>query len=262
MFILLEMYSSIMNGKVGASKECIHIFSGGKSVDSTFSQALKRYRIDHVVVLKGKPGNSEKDKSEDEAIQKSIKVLKDYSDKVGVSVSSIVVSEDDVDNIRDAVLELQRIHPLSEFFFNITGGKKVLSLNLFTMAVWMDATPYYVDMNGDISEFSIPRIHPDNLDPEGPYFSILSIMYSLSKEGKDSVLYSDVFSKLSESYRPTVQRTKGRYPNLRRGTFSKLIRYLIDRGLLEEDYVGSNHRSKELKITRDGVFTFNFINGH
>ena len=185
-----------------------------------------------------------------------------YSDKVGVTVTSIVVNEDSVDNIRDAVLERQRVHPLSECFFNITGGKKVLSLNLVTMAVWMDATPYYVDISGHISEFSIPRIHPDNLDPEGPYFSILSIMYSLSNEGNDSVLYSDVFLKLGESYRPTVQRTKGRYPNLRRGTFSKLIRYLIERGLLEEDFVGAGHRSKELKITRDGVLPFNFINGH
>ena len=251
-----------MNSKVGANKECVHIFSGGRSVDSTFSQAIKRYRIDHVVILKGKPGDSDKDKSEDEAIEKSIRALRDYSDKLAVSVSTIVVNEDNVDNIRDEILELQKNHPLSQFFFNITGGKKVLSLNLFTMAVWMDATPYYVDINGNISEFSIPRIHPDNLDPEGPYFSILSLMYSLSNEGKDSVLYSDVFLKLSESYRPTVQRTKGRYPHLRRGTFSKLIRYLIERGLLEEDYVGFNHRSKELKITRDGVFTFNFINGH
>ena len=85
-------------------------------------------------------------------------------------------------------------------------------------------------------------------------------MFDLSNHGKKSVPYSDVFKRLGESYKPSTQRSKGRYPKLRRGTFSKLLRYLIEHGLIEEEYTPTNHRNKILKLTINGTFTFNFIN--
>ncbi|EQB68157.1 MAG: hypothetical protein ACYCSO_04860 [Cuniculiplasma sp.] len=249
-----------MSSKLDVDKECLHIFSAGRSVDSTFIQAVKRYRIDTLVILKTMLGKSESDKKEDMNIENSIRLLRSKAKEIGVATNVITVSEDNANEIRDEILRLKGDFPDAEFYFNITGGKKILSLNLFTMAVWIDAIVYYVDINENILEFTIPRIHSDNLDPNGSYFSILSILFSLSNQGKQAVLYSEVYEKLSEIYRPSTQRSKGKYPKLRRGTFSKLVRYLIEHSLIEEEYKTSNHRNKLLKLTHDGVFTFNFIN--
>jgi hypothetical protein len=44
------------------------------------------------------------------------------------------------------------------------------------------------------------------------------------------------------------------------GTFSKWVRLLIERKLLQEQFVENNHKSKMLSITQDGIFAVKFFN--
>ena len=245
--------------RTSSGKECIHIFSAGRSVDKTFISANKKFQIDRVLVFSDVHG-IKTDPQEDSNIKSSIKKLKEIGLSVGIQVSDINVDADNLHDVRDKILDIRDRYPESEFYFNITGGKKVLSLNLFTMSVWINGSAYYVERDGTIFEFSIPRIQPENLDSESLKFRVLSIVNKATKGGNGFTLYSEAFDEFKQVYKPKRQNDSGRYPVARKGTFSKLVRALIDDGLLKEDYLQRSHKTKTLNITSDGIFTVLFVN--
>lgn len=244
--------------RTSSEKECIHIFSAGRSVDKTFVSANKKFQIDRVFVFLD-VHNNKPDAQEDSNIKSSNKKLKEIGLSVGIQVSDINVDADNLHDVRDKILDIRDRYPESEFYFNITGGKKVLSLNLFTMSVWINGSAYYVEKDGAIFEFSVPRIQPESLDPESLKFKVLSIVNKATKGENGFILYSEAFDEFKEVYKPKRQNDSGRYPVARKGTFSKLVRALIEDGLLKEDYLELSHKIKILNITSDGIFTFNFV---
>ena len=244
--------------KTTSEKECIHIFSAGRSVDKTFISANKKFQIDRVFVFLDVQ-EKKTDSLEYSNIESSIKRLKKIGLSVGIQVSDINVEADNLDDVRDKILDIRDRYTESEFYFNITGGKKVLSLNLFTMSVWLNGSAYYVEKDGTIFEFSVPRIQPESLNSESLKFLVLSIVNKVTKGENDFILYSEAFDEFKRVYKPKRENDSGRYPVARKGTFSKLVRALIDDGLVKEDYLKQSHKTKTLSITPDGIFTVNFV---
>ncbi len=248
----------MISRKTTSEKQFVHIFSEGKSVDKTFISAIKKFQIDRVFVFLDLH-TKKIDAKKDSEIKSSIEKLKKIGLSVGIQVSDINVDADNLHDVRDKILDLRDRYPESEFYFNITGGKKVLPLNLFTMSVWINGSAYYVEKDGTIFEFSVPRIQPESLDPESLKFKVLSIVNKATKGENGFILYSEAFDEFKEVYKPKRQNDSGRYPVARKGTFSKLVRTLIEEGLLKEEYLKPSHKTKALSITTDGIFTVNFV---
>jgi hypothetical protein len=250
----------MISKKTISGKKCVHIFSPGRNIDKTFISAIKKFQIDRVFVFSDLQ-NKKTDDEEDSKIKSSIEKLRKIGLSIGVPVIDIDVEEDNLIDVRDKILDLRDRYPESTFYFNITGGKKVLSLNLFTMSVWINGSAYYVEKDGTIIEFSIPRIQPESLNPESLKFKVLSIVSKATKDENGFVLYSETFDAFKKVYKPKRENDAGRYPVARKGTFSKLVRALIEEGLLKEGYLKHSHKTKTLSITSDGIFTVNFVKG-
>ena len=232
-----------------------HIFSAGKNISETFKAAVNRYNIDRIVVFMERMENN-KDRTE---IDIAVGDLRRKTGELGIRFEVITVSGDSIDDVRDELFKLKEDFPREELFFNLTGGRKVLVLYLFTMALWLDGYPYYVDKSGKIIEFSIPRLHVEELKNNNNLTKILSIVYKNNGRHDVGVKNSDVYEELASEYKPADSTRKGGNYKLQRGTFSKWVRFLIDNKLLEEKYNEDNHKNKFLNITPDGIFAVKFF---
>ena len=242
--------------KKDAPMENIHVFTSGEHIVETFKSAVKKFSIDRLVVF-SEVSDGEKSK---EGINKAINDLRKLSGELGIKFETVEVREGSVDDVRDQVIKLTRDHNC-KLFFNLTSGKKVLSLNLFTMALWVNGNPYYVYLSGKIVELSIPRIHADELTGNPNLVKILSIVNNEQEKIRGPVRNVDVFKMVAEEYTPNKLLQESGNSRLQRGTFSKWVRLLIERNLLEEQYVENNHKSKTLSITQDGIFAVKFFDG-
>ncbi len=236
------------------SQEKIHVFSSGKSMVKTFKSAVNKYSIDRIVVF-DEVSDDVKGRKE---IIGAIDELRKLSGEIGINFDTINIQESDMDDVRDNVIKLTRNHNC-KLFFNLTGGRKILALYLFTMALWVNGDPYYVDRSGKIIELSIPRIHADELYNNQNLVKILSIVHREEEKYGRPIRNSDVFRIAAAEYRPSKKLKEGGNSRLQMGTFSKWVRLLIDRKLLDEQFVENNHKSKMLSITQDGIFAVKFF---
>lgn len=242
-----------MNDK--GKKEQIHIYSPGKNIGETFKAAVKKYHIDRIIVFKE---ILENDKSGDD-IENAIEDLRTKARNNGIEFDITKVHGNSMEEVMENIVRLRDQYPSDSFYFNLTGGRKVLALYLYTMAIWLDGFPYYVDISGDIIEFSIPRIHREILRSNPNLVKILSIIYNIQKTPEAMIKNADVYEELAKSYQPSEKSNrKGNY-KLSRGTFSKWIRLLIENQLISENFMDNNHKSKFLSITRDGIFALRFF---
>lgn len=236
-------------------KEQIHIYSPGKNIGETFKAAVKKYHIDRIIVFKE---ILENEKSGDD-IEKAINDLRTKAGNNGIEFEITKVRGNSMEEVMENILRLRDQFPDDSFFFNLTGGRKVLALYLYTMAIWLDGFPYYVDISGDIIEFSIPKIHREILRGNPNLVKILSIIYKKQEVLETMIKNADVYEELAKSYQPSEKSNrKGNY-KLSRGTFSKWIRLLIENQLISENFVENNHKSKFLSISRDGIFALRFF---
>ncbi len=241
-------------------KKQIHIFSPGKNIGETYKVAVKQYSISSIIVFTNKENNTDKNNRNEriDEINNALKNLQDRANEIGIDFQKVAVSEDNINDVMENVFKLRDEFPQAQFYFNLTGGGKVLALNLFTSAIWVGGLPYYVDKNDRIIEFSIPRISPAELQKNRNLLKILEIVNDSRERSEKYVKFTEVYDKLAVYYRSHNNiDNDGRY-KLPRGTFSKWVRKLIDDGLLYEEYIKDNHKSKCLNITKDGEFALIF----
>ncbi len=234
-------------------RENIHVFSSGKNIAETFKSAVKKFSIDKIVVF----DEVLDDKQSREEIVSAINELRKISNEIGIKFVTVQIEENSMDDVRENVIKLT-IDSKCKLFFNLTGGRKLLALNLFTMALWVNGDPYYVDRTGKIIELSIPRIHADELKGNPNLINILSIVYREHEKNGGTVRNSDVYRIAATEYRPSKKLKESGNSKLHMGTFSKWVRLLVESNLLQEQFVENNHKSKMLSITEDGVFAVKF----
>ncbi len=237
----------------------IHIISEGKGMNDTFKHVLKHYRVDSIVIVREKHDESRSDSKEEKDIDTASKELFATAKVLDLFIKEIRVSPNDINAIRNEIMKLKEEHKDSDFLFNLTHGKKVIPLHLFTMAVWIDGRPYYVEKDGKILEFNIPRMHADEMNDNENLYSILAILHGNAREPGKGMRFGDLFYKLSEKYVPPRPVKGGRLPKLSKGTVSKWVRRLIESNLIREEFEDGSYKNKLLYMMNDGEFAYEFF---
>lgn len=245
------------NSKVTGKQ--IHIISAGRGMIETFKTALNKYHIGIIVIFKEDPIKGKFNKESEDEINQAIAEIKRISSDIGIIFTTRLVRQDDMNEVRDKVLELKNEYPTGEFFFNLTHGRKVLPLFLMTMAVWLDGIPYYIDREQHVMEFNIPRMHAAEISANPNYITILGILSKAVSGNSKFVRYKEVFEEVSKTLIPKDSQKAGRPGRLHVGTFSKWIRRLVDSQLIEQRFEKGSYKTKVLSITNDGVFTYKFM---
>ena len=241
--------------------EIIHVISAGASIHKTFpvavneiSRATKVY-----VIVENKVYEDSEDKIKQKmrvAIRFSINELRKIAAPfVKNGIHETKISEDTLEYIRDAIIEIYAENRNAEFFFNVSGGTKLLSIGLFLMGLWIEAIPYVVDQDSQARRLSIPRIHIKDLT-ENP--NRVLILKKLKEQKFKKLSRKNLFDKVSEEYIPIRERQRKKM-ELKQGTFNALIDNLIQWGFIDVTFKEGSKKEKEYSITPDGEFTLNFV---
>ncbi|WP_094227751.1 DUF6293 family protein [Methanolobus psychrotolerans] len=248
-------------------KEKIHIMSAGANVHNTFSIAI--YNISpafEVYVIAEKriyEDSDDPDKQKTrEAIRRSIENLKELATPIAKKgVHEKIIEADTLDHIKDAVFEIYKKNPDAEYYFNVSGGTKALSIGLFMMALWFEAIPYHVDMEKTAKTISIPKVHIEDFQANPNRVTILRILDE-QKPSSDEKLKKlprkKLFEKLSKEYIP-IRDKKRADRNLKDGVFNSLTRDLLNWNLIDEKHIEGSKKEKEYILTSDGEFTLKFV---
>jgi len=248
-------------------REKIHIMSAGANVHNTFPIAI--YNIApasevYVIAEKRVYEDSDNPKIQEarEAIRRSIEKLKDLGNPIAKKgVHEVIIEADTLDYIKDAIFEIYRNNPDAQYYFNVSGGTKMLSIGLFMMALWFEATPYHVDMENMAKTISVPKVHIEDFQTNPNRISILKILDEQEPSGDENIKTLSrkrLFEKLSKEYIP-VRDKKRADRNLKDGVFNSLTRDLLNWNLIDERHLEGSKKEKEYILTSDGEFTLKFV---
>lgn len=237
-------------------RQHVHIISAGESIHKTFPKAINEFKMNKAIIIAEESVFSEGAGGHSPLIFQSINQVKEIANKLEKSVEIKRIPEISLNNIRNAVLEIFNDQPKAIFYFNITGGTKVLSNGLFMMSIWIDGITYHVGESGQLQILTIPKIHVDSITKNINYISILEIITN-SKDKE--ILQKKLYFTMKENYKPLREENKKLKRTLSRGTLSKWIYDLISWGLVSEEYVENSKKEKKIKITDDGIFTLKYI---
>jgi hypothetical protein len=237
-------------------RQHVHIISAGESIHKTFPKAIHEFKMNKAIIIvednvfyDGAGGHST-------LIIQSIDEVKKTADKLEIAFEIKRIPDISLKNIRNAVLEIFNDQTNAIFYFNITGGTKVLSNGLFMMSIWIEGTTYHVGESGQLQILTIPKIHTENITKNSNYIFILEI---LTNSKDKEILLKNLYSTMKDAYKPLREENKKLKRTLSRGTLSKWIYDLISWGLVSEEYVENSRKEKKIKITDDGIFTLKYI---
>ncbi|TQD23570.1 hypothetical protein [Methanolobus vulcani] len=248
-------------------KEKIHIMSAGANVHNTFPIAI--YNISpasevYVIAEKRVYEDSDNPKTQESrvAIRKSIEdLIKLATPIVKNGVHEVIIEADTIDYIRAKVFEIYKNNPNAQYYFNVSGGTKILSIGLFMMAIWLEATPYHIDMEDIANEIPIPKVHIEDFQSNQNRETILRILDAQKPSDEDNLKTLSrmkLREKLSKEYIPI--RDKNREDRtLKDGVFNSLTHDLLKWNLIDERHIEGRKKEKEYILTPDGELTLKFV---
>ncbi|MCQ1535392.1 hypothetical protein FTO70_06755 [Methanosarcina sp. KYL-1] len=243
-------------------KEHIHFISAGESIGSTFKKTIKDsgYPITRAVVIV--EGDILIEKKEDDDYRKStkqkirdaineVKYLCEYFE-IEFELKEIpqISSNLSLNSVRDSVLEILEIYPGSKYYFNISGGGKILSIGLFLMSLWVEGISYHVDRLNHFQKLSVPKMHVKDISKNPNYVYIMEI---ISKSSRRPIPRKELLGKFKA--KKGDNNTEKEFG----GILTKHVANLINWGLVRESFVKGNKKEKEYDLTDDGIFALNFI---
>lgn len=238
------------------NREHIHIISSGETIHETFPISINELKMDRAIILVEDDVFRDSDNIHHPLIRESITKVEEFAAILKKSFEIKRIPGISLENIRNAVLDVFNQYPDAVYYFNITGGTKVLSNGLFMMSIWLEGTAYHVGEDGKFQILAVPKIHVDDIQKNENYISILEILASSKKY---EMLLKELFIAMEKEYMPLREGDRKAKRNLSRGTLSKWIHDLILWGIVTEDFKKDNKKEKKIKITEDGVFTLKFI---
>jgi hypothetical protein len=250
-----------------AKKEKIHIMSAGANVHNTFRTAI--YEIapasEVYVIAEKRVYEDSKDPKKQEsrdAIRTSIENLKQQASPIiKKGVHEEIIEDDTLDYIREKVFEIYKKNPDAEYYFNISGGTKALSIGLFMTSLWLEATLYHVDMNNTAKIISIPKVHIEDFQSNPNRETILRILAAQKPSDDDNLKTLSrvkLREKLAKEYIP-IRDKKRADRDLKDGVFNSLTRDLLKWNFIDERYVEGSKKEKEYILKPDGEFTLKFV---
>ena len=239
----------------------IHIMSAGQSLHKTFPTAIKHisYATKLYVIIEDRvyeKADKEENQIQRDAIINSIKKLEEIATPfVDDGVEVIRIPNDTLDHIRDAVVSMYEKNKDAQYYLNLSGGTKALSIGLFMMALWIEAIPYHIDRDGNPRLIPIPKVHMGDFQKNPNRILILDI---LSNQPGKSLSRRDLKNKLDKRYIP-VKDSRKSTQSISYGGFTSLIDSLIEWNLIEKRFLSDSEKEIEYHITPDGEFTLRFV---
>jgi hypothetical protein len=253
--------------------EHIHILSSGEHINDTFKVSYGKFDLTKVRIIVESGIYGKLDSDRNKGINNAIDEVKKICSLMNKDCDVKLIDKISINDIRDAVLEIVNEFPVSsQYYFNITGGTKVLSNGLFLMAIWLNGTIYHVGEDGVFQKLIVPKMHAEHVEKNPNYTTILDILYNYKiktgkflmkkndKLGKDvNMLQKDLYKKMKLKYvRIRVQDKKNKR-TLQYGTLSKWLQDLNEWDLIKINNPEDNRKLKNVEITEDGIFTLKFI---
>jgi hypothetical protein len=238
------------------NKDHIHIISSGETIHETFPISINELKMDRAIILVEDDVFRDSDNKHHPLIRESITIVEELAGILKKSFEIKRIPGISLENIRNAVLDIFNQYPDAVYYFNITGGTKVLSNGLFMMSIWLEGSAYHVGEDGKFQILAVPKIHVEDLKKNENYISILEILVRSEKNKKP---LKELFTEMEKEYKPLREGDRKAKRNLSRGTLSKWIHDLISWGLVTEEFKKDNKKEKNIKITDDGIFTLKFI---
>lgn len=243
-------------------KEKIHIMSAGAHVHETFPIAVNNISPAtevYVIVEDRVYEDSDNPKTQKARmdIRNSIAKLKTIASPfVKNGVHEVNIEDDTLDHIRDDVFSIFKKKTDAQYYFNVSGGTKGLSIGLFMMALWIEAIPYHVDMQKEAKIIAIPKVHINDFQVNINRVKILEI---LSNSNSGTMERKKLFHELAKQYVPIRETGKAKR-ELKDGVFNSLTRDLLKWALISESLKEGSRKEKKYSITPDGEFTLKFVN--
>lgn len=243
-------------------KEHIHFISAGESIGSTFKKTIKDsgYPITRAVVIVEDDILIEKNEDDDDRKKikrkirdaiNEVKYICEYFE-IDFKLKEIpqISSNLSLNNVRDSVLEILEIYPGSKYYFNISGGGKILSIGLFLMSLWVEGVSYHVDRLNHFQKLSVPKMHIKDMSKNPNYVYIMEI---ISKSSRKPISRKELLGKFKA--KKGGDKTEKEFG----GILTKHVANLTYWGLVKETFVKGNKKEKEYDLTDDGIFALNFI---
>ncbi|MGP6207895.1 hypothetical protein ACNF42_07715 [Cuniculiplasma sp. SKW3] len=240
-------------------KEEIHIFSAGENIVKTFKYANKKFHIARIIVFKEIGEKLDKDQKKIKAIENAIDELGKISEYNGIEFSVEKVGMNDPKDLMERIIEIRKKYQGDDLYFNLTSGRKVMSFYLYTMAIWIDGFPYYVDLSGEVIQFEIPKIQREILMKKPQYVDILRIVKDKDGGLGNGIRYKEVYETLQTAHKYDRNTKNGEKRKITPGTFSKWVSEMIEKDLLKDFYLENNHKVKYVSITNNGIYALKFF---
>jgi hypothetical protein len=239
------------------SNSHVHIIASGENNHNTIPLAINEFKMDKaVVVVEKKVFDEPEANKHNPAIIQSIKKVEEMVNSTNKKFELKFVDVISLNTVRDAVLEIVNENRGATFYFNVSGGTKVLSNGLFMMAIWLDGIAYHVGEDKLLQRLIIPRVHSDEIRKNENYISILEI---LAKSRSMEKLRKDLYPEMKSHYVPIRDVGKITKRQLAQGTLTKWTIDLENWGLIQIGNPEGNRKDKLYKLTDDGLFTLKFI---
>lgn len=250
-----------------AGTEHIHVMNAGKSLEGTFPRVIKSdMPITSVILLTDEETMTSQDpkgKEERDKVKEAIKNVEQISEVLKINTRKIILKNVTLPELRDHVFDLKKEHPNAKLYFNLTGGKRAISIWLFMLSWWLEGKAYYVELNDEIMDLNVPKIPLKEISKNPNYQVVLSIIYEWRANRKpgtmewDMMPYSILYDKFQSNYIPV--RTGAHEKGKMRGTLTKIINPLYEWGFVETGFMGDSRKNKYVRLTQDGEFAYRFL---
>lgn len=234
----------------------IHIIASGENIHNTVPYAINEFKMSKAVVVVEKSLFQMPDYKRNPKIIESIHKVEDMAKMTKKAFEVKHMDGINLNSIRDTVMEIVEENGSdSTYYFNVSGGTKVLSNGLFMMALWLDGIVYHVGEDQVLQKLIIPRLHVEDVKKNPNYMSILKNIESSKGHMK---MRKHLYNELKTSY-TQIRDNHGRARRgLSPGTLSKWTADLVKMGLIREKPT-DNRKEKLYEITDDGIFTLKFF---
>ena len=244
-------------------RKCIHVMSVGKGLYNTYIEAMKKnYGMDEVVVFDDQPAKIKQNDRKEE-IEWSLSKTEEKCKEFGQKFTHVKLNELSITAVMDKFTDIYQKNTDCRFMFNITPGRKPLSICLFYVSVWVGGTSYYIEEGntGTIMEFERPNVDPATIRAEkNPnYQTILNYIYEADNHTRSRLEIGQFMGVNGNGAYVPVRKGNKEKRSVTSAMITAWIKKLEEWRLVTREE--KDGRSKNVKLTPEGRFMANFLRG-
>ena len=245
-----------------ASHGHVLVIGPGTHLPAILASALSELgAVTRVVILAEGPlvndriGETTQERAAKVAIRTGITRAHDLALSLGIPAGHWTLDPVTVDAVCGTILEFAAQHPGARYSFVLSGGTAPLALGIFRMAMWLDGDVYFASKKAVLQKLTVPAMPARAIAANPNYEAILTLLHKkpVVPGTVTGVPRDELFRLMDGAYVPVRSREgRGSRPQMTQGNFSQIMTTLAGWGLVAEQEVPGNSRSKVYAITTDG----------